>query len=152
MIQLREDGRNLALSESVVQSVVDCLREYSQPRRSVPVDRDIRLEPIVQLVGCHVAQRRQSLQLGHQLRSPLRQFLRVRIFNRILKLRAAHAVFHRKILHRLHVESNAVDLRQFRLQPPNNRRSVVGAFISRLQIDLNPAFVRRGVRAIYSDE
>ena len=152
LVQLREDGRNLALSKSVIQRVVDGLRENSQSRRGIPVNRDIRLEPVVQLVGSHIGQRRQGLQLGHQLRGPLRQFLRIRIFYRILELGAAHAVFDRQILHRLHVESNAVDLRQLRLQSTDDRGRVVGPLIDRLQVDLDPALVWRGVGAIHSDK
>ena len=108
MIQLREYGRNLALSESVIKRVVDGLRKNSQSRCGIAVNRDVRLEPIIELIRSHIAQCGQRLQLGHQLRRPPRQFLRVRIFDRILELRSAHAVFHRQILYRLHVEGDAV--------------------------------------------
>jgi len=38
LIQLGEDGRDLALSESVIQRVVDVLRQDAEARRGVAVD------------------------------------------------------------------------------------------------------------------
>ena len=43
--------------------------------------------------------------------------------HRVLILRPAYAVFHREVLHRLHVQSDAIDLGQFWLQSADNLRA-----------------------------
>ncbi len=48
------------------------------------------------------------------------QFVRVRIFERVLILGAADAVIDREILHRLHVELDALDLGQLWLKPADD--------------------------------
>ncbi len=77
------------------------------PRREavVAVEHQRRLQPLHLLIAGHVAQFRQLLQLGQHLRREGVQFVRVGIFQRVLELRAAHAVLHREILHRLHVQA-----------------------------------------------
>ena len=88
----------------------------------------------------------------HQLRGPVGQFLRIGIFDRILKLRAADPVFDSQILHRLHEEGDSLNLGQLRLQPANDFRCTLAALIARLQIDLDAPAVRGGVGAVHSDE
>ena len=115
------------------------------PRRDA-VSRSITkfgLQAAVLLVGGHVAQARTIAQLRPPVAAPRRQFLRVGVFHRVLILRAAHAVFHRQVLHRLHVKRDAVDLRQFRLQPRIISRGRRFALVARLQVDLNASAVRR---------
>ena len=77
-------------------------------------------QALVLLVGGDVAQLGQRLQLLDQPRRPLRQLLRVGVFEAVLVLRAADAVFHRQVLHRLHVERDALDLGQLGLQAPDD--------------------------------
>ncbi len=64
------------------------------------------------LIGGHIFQFGQLLQLRHEFVGPLVQFVGVGIFERVLILRAADAVVHRDVLHRLHVEVHAVHLAQ----------------------------------------
>ncbi len=59
--------------------------------------------PSILLVAGRVPQFGKLLQPGQQLRRINVQFIRVRIFQRVLKLRAADAILHGQILHRLHV-------------------------------------------------
>ena len=108
--------------------------------------------PAVLLVGGHVAQFGNLLQFGDELRGPYVQFVQVRIFQRVLILRAAHAVFHRQILHRLHVQRDAIHFFQFRLQAADHFGGVDVALFERFQVDQNASAVERGVGAINADE
>ena len=74
------------------------------------------------LIGGHVAQFGNRFQFVDEFGGPEVQFVGIRIFQRVLILRAADAVFDRQILHRLHVQRDAVDLCQFRLQAAGSRR------------------------------
>ena len=65
------------------------------------------------------------LQLVDKFRGPQIQFIRVRIFQRVLELRAADAVFDRQVLHRLHVQRDAIDFFEFRLQAGGSRREAL---------------------------
>ena len=91
-----------------------------------------------------------------ELRHPERQFLGIRIFQAVLELGAADAVFHRQVLHRLHEERDPLDLGQFRLQLANDLRrirsplSLLGS--QRLEVDLDAAAVERRVGAVDADE
>ena len=76
----------------------------------------------------------------------------IRVFHRVLELSAAHAVFHRQVLHRLHVKRDAFDLRHLRLQPADNVRGACGAFVARFEVDLDAAAVGRQVGAVHADE
>ena len=70
------------------------------------------------------AARNRSASSGFIARVPGR-----RVLYGVLKLRAAHAVFYGQILDGLHVERDAVNLRQFRLQAANDRGSIVFALV-----------------------
>ena len=72
------------------------------------------MQASILLIAGNVAEFRQSLELGNQLGRPGIQFLHVRVFDRILKLRAADAIFHRQVLYGLHVERDARHRRQLR--------------------------------------
>ena len=113
LVQLRKHDRDQPLPEGVVQGVVDRAGGDAQSRCGVAVDHQIGLRRLVLLVGGHVAQFRQRLQLGHQLSRPRRQFFGVGVFQAELVLRPADAVFHRQVLHRLHVQRDAFDARRF---------------------------------------
>ena len=83
----------------------------------VAVDHEVGLQAAVLLVARHVAQLRQRLQLRHEARRPRAPARSASaIFQAVLKLRAADAVFDRQVLHRLHEERDALDLGQLRLQ------------------------------------
>ena len=70
LVQLGEDGGDLALSESVVQRVVDGLRQNAQPRSGIAIDHQLSFEAAILLVGGHVAHGRQLAQLVHQSAAP----------------------------------------------------------------------------------
>ena len=91
LVQLRENGRDLALAERVVQSIVDHLRRDAEPRRCVAINHQTNLQPAVLLVAGDVAQFRRGLQLFDKAWRPETQFRGVRIFEAVLKLGAAHA-------------------------------------------------------------
>ena len=74
------------------------------------------------LVGGHVFQFGQLLQLRHELVGPLVQLVGVGIFERVLVLRAAHAIVDRDVLHRLHVEVHALHLLQIASAAGGSRR------------------------------
>ena len=57
-----------------------------------------------------------------ELRHPRAELRRVGRLDGELVLRAADAVLDRQVLHRLHVERDALDLRELRLQAPDDRR------------------------------
>ena len=120
LVQLRKNGGDLALPEGVVERVVDGLGQYAQTRRGIAINHQLGLQAAILLIGGDIAHGRQLAQLVDQSRGPDRQLLRVGIFHRILILGAADPIFHRQVLHRLHVQGDAVDLRQFRLQPADN--------------------------------
>src|SRR5258708_20158553 len=136
LIQLRENRGDLALAKSVVQRVVDRLRQNTQARCCVTIDGNRRLQSAILLVGGDGGQLGQRGQLGEQLGSPVRQFFSVRVFHRVLELRAADPVFHGQILHWLHEERNTFNVVQPGLQPANNRWSVIGSLFTRLQVNL----------------
>ena len=88
---------------------------------------------------------------NHLLRDRV-QLVRVGIFQRVLVLGAADAVIDREILHRLHVERDAGDLGQLRLQAADDLGGGDFAHVERLEVDLDASAVERGVGAIGPDE
>ncbi len=102
LIELGEDGGDLALAEGVVEGIVDIGGKNAQARGGIAVDRKRGEEAVVELVGSNVAQFRERLQFGDETRRPVREFLGINIFQRVLELRARYAVFYRQVLHRLH--------------------------------------------------
>src|SRR5450759_701624 len=152
LVQLRKHGGDLPLTERVVKRVVDGLRQDAQSRSCVTVDDQVCLQSVVLLVAGHVAQLRYGLQLLQKLLRPGGQFGCVGVFHRILVLGAADAAFHGQVLYRLHVERDAFDLGQFRLQIANDLGSSLFTLIARLQIDLDASAVRRDVGSIDADE
>ena len=152
LVQLRKDGRDLPLSISVVQRLVDGRCGDSQPRGRVAVEHQCRPQSEDLLIAGHVAQLRQLLQLGEHLRREAIQLVYVRIFQRVLELGAAHAVFDREILHRLHEQRDARHLRQLRLQAANH---IAGAYVSsgqRFQVDQNAPAIQGCISAVDSNE
>ena len=153
LIGLRIDRRYLPLAEGIVERVVDVLRGDAQPARRIAIDIDHQSEAVVLLIARDVAQFGNLLHLVHQARSPQIQQRLVGRIERVLILRPADAVFHRQILHRLHVKLDARHLLQLRLQPPDHiDRGNAGALLERLQRDLDAAAIHGRVHAIGADE
>src|SRR4051812_31517073 len=120
LVQLREHGGDLSLAEGVVEGVVDRLRLYAQARGGVTVDVESSLQTAALLVTSNVAELRDLPELVHQLRGERVQLVQVRVFQRVLVLRAADAVLNRQVLNRLHVERDAFNLLQIGLEPLND--------------------------------
>ena len=83
----------------------------------------VRLQALVLQVGGHVGELRQ-LRAGARprARSTSRSSVEVGALERELVLRAAHAVLDREVLHRLHVERDAVLARDALLQALHHHR------------------------------
>ena len=124
LVELGEDGGDLALAEGVVERVVDG-RTCAMPRREA-VSRSMTSSvsrPLILLslatsvsVGSACATRSTSwwvqvVELG-----------RVGVFKRVLVLRAADAIVDGEVLQRLQVERDAVDLVQLGLQALDDLR------------------------------
>ena len=95
---------------------------------------------------------RQLLHLGEHPRREAIQLVRVRIFERVLEFRTAHAVFDREILYRLHEQRDARHLRQLRLQAAND---VAGADLARgqgFQVDENAPAIQGCIGPVDADE
>ena len=63
LVELGVDGRDLALSECVVESVVDLLRQNAQAGRGVAINHYVRLKASGLLIAGYIAKLRQSAQL-----------------------------------------------------------------------------------------
>ena len=111
LVRLREDGRDEALAERVVERVVDRRRRDAEPARRVAVDVDVRLQALVLQVARDVgelaaAARSRSTSFGTHVASSSR----FGVLERELVLRAADARLDRQVLHRLHVQRDAGDV------------------------------------------
>src|SRR5215472_3499493 len=120
LIELGEDGGDLALSKGVIERVVDGLGKDSEAPGCVAVDDKVNLQTIGQLVRGDVAKLRQSFQLVDKTRYPQVQVVSVGRLERVLKLCAADAVFDSEVLHGLHVERDSRNVCQLWLQAANN--------------------------------
>ena len=152
LVELGKHGGDLALAKSVIERIVNGLRQDSKTRGRIAVNHQVGLQPVVLLIAGYVAQLRKRLQTRHDARGPVIQLVSVSIFQRVLELGAAHAVFYCEVLHRLHVERDALHLADFRLQPADHLRGAGAALVVWLQVDLDAPTVARGVSAINPDE
>ena len=107
LVALGEDGRDLALTERVVERVVDGLGGHAQTRGGVAVDHDHRLQPAVLLVGGHVAQLGQIAETVQHLRREGVQLVQVRALQRVLVLGVGLAAADPDVLHRLQEQRGA---------------------------------------------
>ena len=70
LVELGEHDGDQALSEGVVEGVVDGRGRQAEARGGVAIDDQVFLEGVILLVGGDVAQLRQLLQLGDEPRHP----------------------------------------------------------------------------------
>ncbi len=152
LVQLRENRGHLPLPERVIQRVVNRLRQNSQPGCCVAINREGGLHPALLLIAGHVGQLIQISQFIDQFRSPLGKLVSVRVFHRVLELRAADAVFHGQVLHGLQIKGDSLHIGQTCIEPANDRDRVVFSLFARLQIDLNAAAIGQHVRAVHTDK
>jgi hypothetical protein len=107
---LGEECGDLALAERAVEGVVDVGDADAEPAGGVAINFNVRLQSLVLEVAGDIGQFRLLLEVRHQTRHPFVEDGPVGRGERELKLRAAHPVFDRELLHRLQVEGDARDL------------------------------------------
>ena len=91
----------------------------------------------VLLIGRHVPELRQRFSFSTKRVVQVFNSSASAIFESVLILRAADAILDRQVLHRLHVERDAVDLGQRRLQATHHSVASNLSLVERLQIDQN---------------
>ena len=84
LVQARIDRRYLPLAERVVQRVVDVAGADAEARCGIAVDRDVRLERPLLLVGVDVREARVLLETLGEPRRPLAQVREVVALERVL--------------------------------------------------------------------
>src|SRR5215813_3655035 len=152
LIELRVNRGDLALAEGVVESIVNVSWENAEPGCGVAVNDDVQQQAAGKTIVCNIAQLRKILQAFLESGNPGVQLFSVDVFQTVLKLRAADAVFDGQVLHRLHEECDAINFVELRLKAANHVAGANFAFGERLQIHLNAAGVKCRVCAINSDE
>src|SRR5689334_13420957 len=80
------------------------------------------------------------------------QLVGVRVFKTVLILRSTHAAFDRQILHRLHVQRDALEFCEFRLQTSNDVAGGDMTDCQWLQVDLYSTAIGSRVNTVDSDE
>ena len=125
LVELREDGGDLALAESVVQRVVNVRRKNAKAGGGVAVDGERGEQALVQLVAGDVANVGERAEFGDETGCPIGELFGVHVFEAVLKLGAADAVFDGEILNGLHEERNAVHLGKFGLEAANDVGGIV---------------------------
>ncbi len=133
LVELGKDGGDLALAEGVVERVVHVGHGDAQPGRGVAIDHQLRAQALVLQIAGHVGHHAFLAQLVHHLARVDGQLVLVRIFQRVLELGPAHAVFHRQILQRLQKELDAFNAVHLALQALDHLRRGDLAHIERLQ-------------------
>ena len=116
LIGLGEDGRDQPLAEGVVERIVDGRRCDAEPARGVAVDLHIGLQALVLQVAGDVGELRNLRSRSTSLGTQTAQLVGIGVLDAELVLRAAHPVLDGQVLHRLHVERDALHLRELRLQ------------------------------------
>ena len=66
LIQLRENGRDLALAKGIVERVIENLRRDTETRGGAAVYHQARQQPLVLLIVGDIAQHQQGLELLHE--------------------------------------------------------------------------------------
>ena len=122
LVQLGEDGGDLALAEGVVERVVDVGHGDAETRRSVAIDDELRAEALVLQIAGDVGDGRVLAELLHHFARVGGEFSGVWIFEGVLELGAADAVFNGEVLQRLEEELDAIDVGDLGLQAANHFR------------------------------
>ena len=152
LVQLCVHRVDLTLAEGVIQRVIDGRRSDAEARGRRSINH-YRLRLTAQLlIGDHIGQLWELFQLSHEIVRDTVQFGLTGVFQRVLVFGSADAIVHRQVLHRLHIERDAGNLRYLRLQSLDHRGRRHLAILERLQIDLDSTAVEGSVRAVGSDE
>ena len=102
LVHLRIHGADLPLAERVIKSVIDGGGRDAEARGGNTVDYQRYGETAGLLIGGNVFQAGQLLEPGDETIGPVIQLIRVGIFERVLVLRAAHAIVNGDVLNGLH--------------------------------------------------
>ena len=151
LVRFREDRRDDALPEGVVQCVVDGRGGDAVAGRGVAVHRHIGRKAAIQIVRGDVLELRRLGQAVHDARNPLVEDGGAGVFKYELIAGAADRRIDRQILHRLQIERDAGNLVR-QVQNPAHGRGDGAALALGLQVDQHAAAVQRRVRAVHADE
>ena len=104
---------DLPLAEGVVQGVIDGRGRDAEARGGDAVDAQAYREAARLLIGGDALELRQIIETVHETVRPQGQFVRIRILERVLVLRAAYPVIDRDILHGRHIKVDSLHLLEF---------------------------------------
>ena len=104
------------------------------------------------MIGRDIAQLRKLSEFLDNLLGPVIQFISIRVLERVLVLRSAHAVFDGEVLHRLHVKCDSIHFLKLWLQTTDHIRSANLSLTQRLEIDQHASAVKSRVSSIDADE
>src|SRR5467141_466874 len=152
LVELGKNCGDLALAKGIVERIVNVGRKNAEARGGVAIDRERSEQALVQLVAGDVAEFGERFQFVDEARSPVSELLGINVFEAVLELRAANAVFNGQVLDRLEEERDTVDFGKFGLKAADNIGGVDIALGERLEIDLDAATIQRGIRAVDADE
>ena len=152
LVQLREDGGDLALAEGVVEGVVDVGHGDAEAGRGVAVNDERCAQALILEVARNVGDDRLLAELLNHFAGVGGELGGVGVFERVLELGAADAVFDGQVLQRLEEELDAVDVGDLGLQAADDLGGGDLALVERLEGDLDAAGVERGVGAVDADE
>src|SRR5207245_6067312 len=152
LIELGKNRGEPSRAKGIVKRVVNVGGKNAESRGGVAVDGDGSDETLVHLVAGDVAKFRERFQFVDEAWSPIREFFGIDIFEAVLELRAADAVFHSQILDRLEEERDAIDFGERGLKAADDIRGADFALSQRLEIDLDAAAVQRSVCSVDPDE
>ena len=148
LVQRRVRGRDLALTERIVEHGVDGLRRDAEPSRGGAVDDQIRREPLVLRVVVHVGQLMDALHRFEQDRAPMVQRVQVVALDRVLILGGRLSAADAHVLHRLQEQRGARHHRELRTQAIDDLIGARFALRERLQGDEHaPGVGRRSAAA-----
>ena len=146
-VQLREVLGHFALPEGIIERVVDERRLDAEAGRLVAVDHQRELGAAVLLVGGHIAQLRQFLELLQQPRRPAVELLQVGILQRVLILGPRQAPPDVQVLRGLQVQGAAGDRGDFLAQTVDDLVGGCIALLARLESQDHEAVVQRPAAA-----
>ena len=152
LVELGEDGGDLALAKGVVKRVVNGLGEHIQARSSLAVHLDADLQAAGLLVGGDIAQLWPLAEHVQEFGRPFRQFHDVGVRERVLVLGAADAAINLHVLGCLHEEGNALHRVRGGAQAGDDLVRAGLAAVARLEVDVEAAGVDGGVHAASADK
>ena len=152
MVRLREDRRDDALTESVIQRIVDGRGGDAEARGGVAIDGDERGKPLVEIVGRHILDIGFLIEPGDQLGNPLVQFRCGSGTKHKGILPAADGGIDGQVLNRLHEQRDAGDAVDLAIETADRIGDVAAALALGFQIDEEASAVQRVVGAIDADE